>query len=155
MVKAEITDGDGDPDSHNGEPEEAPVDPAASGRDPVTGKFLSGHNGMGGGRPRRADWDTLVRQMAKDLGEPVETIYRHLTRKTYDMGMAGNLTAIAMFLDRGLGAVKKVALEVNVSAQTVNIAAQFRADLKDMLDDPENQQTMLDELRRRTITDGE
>ena len=115
MAKVEITSDDGD----NGDPKEAPGDVVDTGRDPVNGRFLPGHVGIGG-RPPKPAFDDLVRRMAKDLGESVETIYDHLTAKLYELAKDGDMKAMGMFFDRGLGAVEK-ATEINVDARSINI----------------------------------
>lgn len=75
-----------------------PVKPDATGdRDPVTGRFLPGNSGAGGGRPRGLDFRRIVQDAH---GETIDAKLRDVFDALLVAAKAGDVQAAKLLLDR-------------------------------------------------------
>lgn len=124
---------------------------AASGRD-ENGKFLPGHEGIGG-RPKGMDFRKAIERWAAENKVDLELAAGQLAKALHARGINDDTAAAKLWLDRCYG-LQKQELEVQSTA-VVYITDEARADLKKMMRNGTVQEGVLDELERRTVGDGE
>ena len=119
------------------------------------GRFLDGHANISPGRPPGSmDFMAICRRKARENGQDLETIVWNAFQSLIEQTEDGEVPAIKLLLERCCGIMEKgptVAVQINQNMRPIQ--DQARDDLKAMLDRGESDDTMLDELERRTMKD--
>lgn len=121
----------------------------------ANGKFLPGHGILSPGRPPGSmDFMAICRRKARENDLDLESVVWDAFESLVSEAKAGEVPAIKLLLERCCGIMEKgptVAVQINQNMRPIH--DQARDDLKAMLDRGESDDTMLDELERRTMKD--
>ena len=117
------------------------------------GRFRVGHPG-GPGRPRGIDLRALAEREAERENLDLEAALWRVLKQLIEAAENGCTRSAKLLFDKlteqeATGPM--VAVQTNQGPRVVNITAETRAALRDMLGDGEVQRVMLDELERRTL----
>ena len=117
------------------------------------GRFVVGHPG-GPGRPKAIDFRKVVEDAAREEGVDLHERVWAVAQTMFEAAEGGDVAAAKFIVERLCGTLEKgtaVAVQMNQGPRAVNITAETRAALCDMLGDGEVQKILLDDLERRTL----